>query len=222
MRRPRHRLCGSELQAAPRRRGSRGPGRRVDRQLRGGSWVLTRQGAALDPTAGAVSSCPAAYAAVSARRSVALCAVPSRACARSWHFTASADRWQRGRGRSAHDHGSAAAHIRDHDERWTTRGGAPIFDMASCKHRYLLTFKECGHSVGLSPAPIPMRQTSLGFRIVRKIRCWRRIGSTPSLRIHQAFLDRYSRADESPPQYWMCRSRIRPPAACPPRRPPLV
>src|SRR5260221_6994481 len=37
-------------------------------------------------------------------------------------------------------------------------GARAIFDMASGAHRYLLTFKEGGHSIGLSPAPDSMRQ----------------------------------------------------------------
>ncbi len=41
-----------------------------------------------------------------------------------------------------------------------------IFDDATNADRYLLTFKEAGHSIGLNPAPDAMRGQTLGSGLV--------------------------------------------------------
>lgn len=46
----------------------------------------------------------------------------------------------------------------DHDQTLSYQGGArAMFDQATGAHRYLLTFEQGGHSIGLNPAPEAMR-----------------------------------------------------------------
>jgi predicted dienelactone hydrolase len=76
-------------------------------------------------------------------------------------------------------------------------GARAIFDMASGAHRYLLTFKEGGHSIGLNPAPDSMRQR-LWDQDWFEDPVWRkeRINAINAHFI-TAFLDRYVKGDES-------------------------
>jgi predicted dienelactone hydrolase len=76
-------------------------------------------------------------------------------------------------------------------------GARAIFDMASGAHRYLLTFKEGGHAIGLSPAPDSMRQR-LWDQDWFEDPVWRkqRINAINAHFI-TAFLDRYVKGDES-------------------------
>jgi predicted dienelactone hydrolase len=76
-------------------------------------------------------------------------------------------------------------------------GARAIFDMASASHRYLLTFKEGGHSIGLNPAPAAMRQR-LWDQDWFEDPVWRkeRINAINAHFI-TAFLDRYVKGDES-------------------------
>jgi predicted dienelactone hydrolase len=80
-------------------------------------------------------------------------------------------------------------------------GARAIFDMASGAHRYLLTFKEGGHSIGLSPAPDSMRQR-LWDQDWFEDPVWRqeRINAINAHFI-TAFLDRYVKGDESRAAY---------------------
>jgi predicted dienelactone hydrolase len=90
----------------------------------------------------------------------------------------------------------------DHDRTVDYKTGArAIFDMASGAHRYLLTFKEGGHSIGLSPAPDSMRQR-LWDQDWFEDSVWRaeRINAINAHFI-TAFLDRYVKGDESRAAY---------------------
>jgi predicted dienelactone hydrolase len=80
-------------------------------------------------------------------------------------------------------------------------GARAIFDMASGARRYLLTFKEGGHSIGLSPAPDSMRQR-LWDQDWFEDPVWRkeRINAINAHFI-TAFLDRYVKGDESRADY---------------------
>jgi predicted dienelactone hydrolase len=86
----------------------------------------------------------------------------------------------------------------DHDRTVDYKTGArAIFDMASGTRRYLLTFKEGGHSIGLSPAPPSMRQR-LWDQDWFEDPVWRK-DRINAINAHfiTAFLDRYVKGDES-------------------------
>jgi predicted dienelactone hydrolase len=86
----------------------------------------------------------------------------------------------------------------DHDRTVDYKTGArAIFDMASATHRYLLTFKEGGHSIGLGPAPASMRQR-LWDQDWFEDPVWRK-DRINAINAHfiTAFLDRYVKGDES-------------------------
>src|ERR1700688_3520377 len=90
----------------------------------------------------------------------------------------------------------------DHDRTVDYKTGArAIFDMASGTHRYLLTFKEGGHSIGLSPAPASMRQR-LWDQDWFEDPVWRK-DRINAINAHfiTAFLDRYVKGDESRAAY---------------------
>jgi predicted dienelactone hydrolase len=86
----------------------------------------------------------------------------------------------------------------DHDRTVNYATGArAIFDMAFNAPRYLLTFKEGGHSIGLNPAPDAMRQR-LWDQDWFEDPVWRkeRINAINAHFI-TAFLDRYVKGDET-------------------------
>jgi predicted dienelactone hydrolase len=90
----------------------------------------------------------------------------------------------------------------DHDRTVDYATGArAFFDMASSAHRYLLTFKEGGHAIGLNPAPNSMRER-LWDQDWFEDPVWRkeRINAINAHFI-TAFLDRYVRGDESRAAY---------------------
>ena len=90
----------------------------------------------------------------------------------------------------------------DHDRTVDYKTGArAIFDMASGTQRYLLTFKEGGHAMGLSPAPDSMRRR-LWDQDWFEDPVWRkeRINAINAHFI-TAFLDRYVKGDESRAPY---------------------
>jgi predicted dienelactone hydrolase len=90
----------------------------------------------------------------------------------------------------------------DHDRTVDYASGArAFFDMASSAHRYLLTFKEGGHAIGLNPAPDSMRER-LWDQDWFEDPVWRkeRINAINAHFI-TAFLDRYVRGDESRAAY---------------------
>ena len=76
-------------------------------------------------------------------------------------------------------------------------GARAIFDMADAAHRYLLTFKGGGHSLGLNPAPDAMRQR-LWDQDWFEDPVWRK-ERVNAINAHfiSAFLDRYVRDNES-------------------------
>jgi predicted dienelactone hydrolase len=80
-------------------------------------------------------------------------------------------------------------------------GARAIFDMANASHRYLLTFKGGGHSLGLNPAPEAMRQR-LWDQDWFEDPVWRkeRVNAIDAHFI-TAFLDRYVKDDESRAAY---------------------
>jgi predicted dienelactone hydrolase len=80
-------------------------------------------------------------------------------------------------------------------------GARAIFGMASGAHRYLLTFKQGGHAMGLSPAPDSMRE-SLWDQDWFEDPVWRkeRINAINAHFI-TAFLDRYAKGDASRDAY---------------------
>jgi predicted dienelactone hydrolase len=80
-------------------------------------------------------------------------------------------------------------------------GARAIYDNATGAERYLLTFKECGHSIGLNPAPDTMRgrlwdQDWFEDPVWRKDRV-----NAISLHFITAFLDRYVKGDVSRDAY---------------------
>jgi predicted dienelactone hydrolase len=80
-------------------------------------------------------------------------------------------------------------------------GARAIFDTARRAHRYLLTFKEGGHAIGLSPAPDSMRR-KLWDQDWFEDPVWRkeRINSINAHFI-TAFLDRFVKGDQSRDAY---------------------
>jgi predicted dienelactone hydrolase len=82
-----------------------------------------------------------------------------------------------------------------------TSGARAIFDQANGAHRYLLTFKEGGHAIGLSPAPDSMRRL-LWDQDWFEDPVWRKDRIT-AINAHfiTAFLDRYVKGDESRDAY---------------------
>jgi hypothetical protein len=82
-----------------------------------------------------------------------------------------------------------------------TTGARAIFDEARGAHRYLLTFKGGGHSIGLSPAPDTMRQ-KLWDQDWFEDPVWRK-ERVNAINAHfiTAFLDRYVKGDASRAAY---------------------
>ena len=80
-------------------------------------------------------------------------------------------------------------------------GARAIFNMADGAHRYLLTFKEGGHAIGLNPAPDSMRQL-LWDQDWFEDPVWRK-DRINAINAHfiTAFLDRYVKGDESRDAY---------------------
>jgi predicted dienelactone hydrolase len=80
-------------------------------------------------------------------------------------------------------------------------GARAIFGMASGANRYLLTFKNGGHAMGLNPAPQSMRQT-LWNQDWFEDPVWRK-ERVNAINAHfiTAFLDRYLKDDESRAAY---------------------
>jgi len=82
-----------------------------------------------------------------------------------------------------------------------TTGARAIFDNSTGANRYLLTFKGCGHSIGLNPAPEGMR-SHLWDQDWFEDPVWRkdRVNSI-SAHFISAFLDRYLKDDMSRDAY---------------------
>lgn len=80
-------------------------------------------------------------------------------------------------------------------------GAKAIFAGATAANRYLLTFKECGHSIGLNPAPDSMR-SRLWDQDWFEDPVWRkdRVNAI-SAHFISAFLDRYVKDDTSRDAY---------------------
>jgi predicted dienelactone hydrolase len=80
-------------------------------------------------------------------------------------------------------------------------GARAIFDQANGAHRYLLTYKEGGHAIGLSPVPDSMRRL-LWDQDWFEDPVWRKDRIT-AINAHfiTAFLDRYVKGDEGRDAY---------------------
>ncbi len=170
----------------------------------GGYGVLTAAGAVLDPEGGAVKGVPGRlmqpYARGGALRDTLAVKGLLAVVAISPAGGGSLGAW------GAEGVGMIAAPMLlisgDHDKTVDyTTGARAIFDMASGAHRYLLTFKEGGHAIGLSPAPDSMRQR-LWDQDWFEDPVWRkeRINAINAHFI-TAFLDRYVKGDESRAAY---------------------
>jgi predicted dienelactone hydrolase len=82
-----------------------------------------------------------------------------------------------------------------------TTGARALFDSARGAHRYLLTFKEGGHSIGLNPAPDSMRH-KLWDQDWFEDPVWRK-ERVNAIEAHfiTAFLDRFVKAEQSRDAY---------------------
>jgi len=170
----------------------------------GGYGVLTAAGAALDPNGGAVKFVPGGLMLPFARGGALLDAVTVKGLRAVVAISPAG-------GGSLAAWGADGVRMitapllliaGDHDRTVDyTAGARAIFDMASGAHRYLLTFKEGGHSIGLSPAPDSMRQR-LWDQDWFEDPVWRkeRINAINAHFI-TAFLDRYVKGDESRAAY---------------------
>jgi predicted dienelactone hydrolase len=170
----------------------------------GGYGVLTAAGAPLDPAGGAVKLVPGGLLLPFARdgalsgslivtglRAVVAISPAGAGSMASWGDTGL---------RAITAPLLLIAGDRDRTVNYTT-GARAIFDMASGAHRYLLTFKEGGHAMGLNPAPDSMRQL-LWDQDWFEDPVWRkeRINAINAHFI-TAFLDRYVKGDESRAAY---------------------
>jgi predicted dienelactone hydrolase len=166
----------------------------------GGYGVLTAAGAALDPEGGAVKLVPGGLMRPYARGGALagaltvknLCAVVSISPAGGGALAS----W------GAEGLRMITAPLLliagDNDRTVDYESGArAIFDMAGASHRYLLTFRQGGHSIGLNPAPVAMRKR-LWDQDWFEDPVWRkeRINAINAHFI-TAFLDRYVKGDES-------------------------
>jgi len=170
----------------------------------GGYGVLTAAGATLDPNGGAVKFVPGGLMLAFARGGALLDAVTVKGLravvAISPAGGGSLAAWGADGVRTITVPLLLIAGDHDRTVDYTT-GARAIFDMASGAHRYLLTFKEGGHSIGLSPAPDSMRQR-LWDQDWFEDPVWRkeRINAINAHFI-TAFLDRYVKGDESRAAY---------------------
>jgi predicted dienelactone hydrolase len=166
----------------------------------GGYGVLTAAGATLDPKGGAVKLVPGGLMQPYARGGALLDAVTVR------NLRAVVSISPAGGGSLAAWGTDGLRMITapllliagDHDRTVDYQTGArAIFDMASGAHRYLLTFKEGGHAIGLSPAPDSMRHR-LWDQDWFEDPVWRK-QRVNAINVHfiTAFLDRYVKGDES-------------------------
>jgi predicted dienelactone hydrolase len=164
----------------------------------GGYGVLTAAGAVLDPQGGAVQMVPggllAQYAEGGARQSSL--AVPGlKAVVAISPFGGAISAWGA--------HGLAAVTVPslliagDEDRKVGYGAVRAIFEHAVHSHRYLLTFKGAGHSIGLNPAPASMRHR-LWDQDWFEDPVWRteRVNAINAHFI-TAFLDRFVKDDES-------------------------
>jgi predicted dienelactone hydrolase len=170
----------------------------------GGYGVLTAAGATLDPEGGAVKRVPGGLMLPFARGGASLDAVTVK------DLRAVVSISPAGGGSLAAWGAEGVRMITapllliagDNDRTVDYQTGArAIFDMASGAHRYLLTFKEGGHSIGLSPAPDSMRQR-LWDQDWFEDPVWRK-ERVNAINAHfiTAFLDRYVKGDESRAAY---------------------
>jgi predicted dienelactone hydrolase len=170
----------------------------------GGYGVLTAAGATLDPAGGAVRLVPGSSMQPYARGGALLDAVTVRnlraVVAISPAGGGSLAAWGAEGLRMITAPLLLIAGNRDRTVDYQT-GARAIFDMASGAHRYLLTFKEGGHAIGLSPAPDTMRHL-LWDQDWFEDPVWRkqRINAINAHFI-TAFLDRYVKGDESRAAY---------------------
>jgi predicted dienelactone hydrolase len=169
----------------------------------GGYGVLTAAGATLDPEGGAVKLVPGGLMLPYARGGASLDAVSVKGLRAVVAISPAG-------GGSLASWGAEGVRMitapllliaGDNDRTVDYKTGArAIFDLAGGA-RYLLTFKEGGHSIGLSPAPDSMRQR-LWDQDWFEDPVWRK-ERVNAINAHfiTAFLDRYVRGDESRAAY---------------------
>jgi predicted dienelactone hydrolase len=170
----------------------------------GGYGVLTAAGATLDPTAPAMNMVPGGlllrYARGGSRRdSVAvkeLRAVVALAPAGGGSLAA----WGPDGLRNIHAPLLIISGDADRTLDYKT-GARAIFDNTTGTNRYLLTFKGCGHAIGLNPAPDTMR-SRLWDQDWFEDPVWRK-DRVNAISVHfiSAFLDRYVKDDASRDAY---------------------
>jgi predicted dienelactone hydrolase len=170
----------------------------------GGYGVLTAAGATLDPASPAVSAVPGGllsrYARGGARRGDAMIGGIRAVVALAPAGGNSLAAWGT---RGLRDLQAPLLVIAGDADRTLeySSGARAVFEQATSSHRYLLTFKGCGHSIGLNPAPDSMR-ARLWDQDWFEDPVWRkeRINSI-SAHFISAFLDRYLKDDVSRDAY---------------------
>jgi predicted dienelactone hydrolase len=170
----------------------------------GGYGVLTAAGAALDPAGGAVKLVPGGFMLQFARDGAMRDAVTVKglraAVAISPAGGGALAAWGAEGVRMIRAPLLLIAGDSDRTVDYPT-GARAIFDEARGAHRYLLTFKGGGHSIGLSPAPDSMRQ-KLWDQDWFEDPVWRK-ERVNAINAHfiTAFLDLYVKDDESRAAY---------------------
>jgi predicted dienelactone hydrolase len=170
----------------------------------GGYGVLTAGGAALDPQGGAVKLVPGGlllpFARDGASRDAVLVKGLRAVVAISPAGGGSLAAWGALGLRMINAPLLLIAGNQDKTVDYVT-GARAIFGMADGAHRYLLTFKEGGHAIGLNPAPDSMRQL-LWDQDWFEDPVWRK-DRINAINAHfiTAFLDRYLKGDASRDAY---------------------
>lgn len=170
----------------------------------GGYGVLTAAGARLDPKGGAVTLVPGGLMMPFARGGAAQDSLTVKgvravvAIAPAGNGTLAA--WGADGLRAINSPLLLIAGDQDKTVDYSS-GARAIFDMTGGAHRYLLTFKQGGHAIGLSPAPDSMRQL-LWDQDWFEDPVWRKDRIT-AINAHfiTAFLDRYVKGDASRDAY---------------------
>lgn len=170
----------------------------------GGYGVLTAAGATLDPGSGSMGMVPGGlllrYARGGARRDEAMVKGVRAVVAMAPAGGNSLAVWGSDGLRSITAPLLIIAGDADRTLDYNT-GAKAIFAGATAANRYLLTFKECGHSIGLNPAPDSMR-SRLWDQDWFEDPVWRkdRVNAI-SAHFISAFLDRYVKDDTSRDAY---------------------
>jgi predicted dienelactone hydrolase len=191
----------------------------------GGYGVLTAAGAALDPTGGAVKLVPGGLLLPFARDGALRAAITVKGLravvAISPAGGGALASWGAEGVRMITAPLLLIAGDSDRTVDYTT-GARAMFDMARDAHRYLLTFKGGGHSIGLSPAPEAMRHR-LWDQDWFEDPVWRK-ERVNAINAHfiTAFLDLYVRGDASRAAYLNVAVNESAAGAWPAETPPLA